>query len=300
MFSLEYPIAILLIGLFLICFKYCKARSESLIFPHINLFLQKSKPPNLIKILKYATIIFAILALSSPIIEDRIIQEKNDGYAISLILDASRSMAPPMMTDKFAITKKIVNEFIAKRINDQIGLIVFADFAYVASPLTYDKNILKEILKNTDVGVAGERFTAIYDSLFQSAKLLSKTNAKTKIAILLTDGQNNITNIPYNASVSILKKYGVKVYTIGIGSDREFDKAELIKIAKSTNGEFFQADSTKTLKKIYAKIDKMEKSEIKSQKFSKKSYLYEYFLLLAILFLTTYLYIINIVNFRKL
>ncbi len=293
MFSFEYPLVFLIIIIFIICEKYCKARSESLIFPHIKLFLQKSKPSNLLKIMKYLIIVFLLFALASPIIEDRIVQEKNDGYAISLVLDASRSMAPPMMRDKFAITKKIVDEFITKRVNDQIGLIVFADFAYVASPLTYDKNILKEILKNTEVGVAGERFTAIYDSLFQSAKLLSKTKAKTKIAILLTDGQNNITNIPYDASMNILKKYNVKVYTIGIGSERDFNKVELNKIAKETKGEFFQANSIKALKNIYAKIDMMEKTEIESEKYTKKSYLYELPLFLATLFLIFYLLLIN-------
>ncbi len=293
MIKFEYPLAFLLIFVFLACLKYCKERSESLIFPHIVLFLKKSKPSILLKLLKFIIILLVVTALASPVIENQIKEEKKEGFAISLVLDASRSMAPPMSLDKFKITKDIVNEFIAKRENDQIGLIIFADFAYVASPLTYDKNILKVILKNTDVGVAGERYTAIYDSLFLASKMLSKSSAKTKIVILLTDGRNNITNIPFSVSIKMLKKYHIKVYTIGIGNEYDFDKRQLIKIASITNGKFFQAKDINSLEKIYKEIDKMEKSKIKSNRYIQKSYYYEYPLFLSALLLLLYIYLIN-------
>lgn len=290
----EYPFAFLLLALFIVCAIFCKAKSEALIFPHLDIFsASKTKRSFLTPFLKWCAILLSIIALASPVIEDKLEVEKKEGYAIALLLDASGSMRPYGQTDKFGITKEIVDEFISKRENDQISLVVFADFAYVASPLTYDNDMLKEILKNIEVGIAGKRYTAIYDALFFGAKLFSKSNAKSKVAILLTDGENNAKSIPIDTAMKMVEKYGVKVYTIGIGSSRDFNRAELLSIAKRSGGEFFAARSKEKLQEVYDKIDKLERSELQSDKYVKKSYYFQYPLILALVFLLAYSYLVN-------
>jgi len=290
----EYPWAFLAIVPFLVCAYFCKARFEAIVFPHATLLQQYAgKGSLLVPIFKWLSIIFLIIALASPVIENKIEIQKNRGYAIGLLLDISRSMNAPGYVNKFAIVKKIVRKFIKKRVHDQMGIVVFADFAYVASPLTYDKSMLLKILDNLKVGMAGNRYTAIYDALFFGGKLFKSSNAKSKVIILLTDGENNTQTIPFDVSLRLLKKYGIKVYTIGIGGNGDFNRAELVKIARQTGGKFFQADSKERLKDIYAEIDKLEKSEIKSDKFIQKSYLYPYPLFIALISLLMYLYLVN-------
>jgi len=109
----------------------------------------------------------------------------------------------------------------------------------------------------------------------------------------LTDGENNTQTVPLDVSLRLLKKYGIKVYTIGIGGRGDFNQMELERIASATGGKFFQATSKEELKDIYATIDKLEKSEIKSDKFIQKSYLFEYPLFLAFFTLLLHLYLIN-------
>ncbi len=290
----EYPYVFLIILIFLVCAYFCKARFEAMIFPHMAL-LQKStqKKSVILSFFKWLGIISLIVALMSPVIENKIKIQKNKGYAIGLLLDISRSMNAPGYVDKFAIVKRIVRKFIKKREHDQIGIVVFADFAYVASPLTYDKSMLLNILDNLKVGMAGNSYTAIYDALFFGAKLLKSSHAKSKIIILLTDGENNTQTVPFDVSLRLARKYGIKVYTIGIGANGDFNKNELVKIAKDTGGKFFAANSKEELQKIYANIDKLEKSEIKSDKFIQKDYLYPYPLFLAVISLLLYLYLVN-------
>ena len=289
----EYPYAILAIIPFVICAIYCKARFDAIIFPHTSLLSYGIKKTSFLPILKWISIVCIVTALMSPVIENKIEIEKNKGYAIGLLLDISRSMNAPGYTNKFAIVKNIVRAFIKKREHDQMGIVVFADFAYVASPLTYDKSMLLKILNHLEVGMAGNRYTAIYDALFFGGKLFVRSNAKSKVIILLTDGENNTQSVPLDVSLRLLKKYGIKVYTIGIGTRGDFNQMELERIAKATGGKFFQATSKEELKDIYAQIDKLEKSEIKSDKFIQKNYLFEYPLFIAFFSLLLYLYLIN-------
>ena len=292
--AFEHPYAILFIVLFIICAYFCKARFEAIVFPHVFLLEKTSKNSFfLLPILKWLSIIFLIIALMSPIIENRVIIQKNKGDAIALLLDMSRSMHIPGYVNKFAMVKKIVRNFIKKRKNDQIAIVPFANFAYVASPLTYDKNMLLKVLDNLKVGMAGNTRTAIYDALFFGGKLLKTSHAKSKVIILLTDGENNIQTIPLSVSLRLLKKYGIKVYTVGIVGDGGFDKYELMKIAQENGGKFFAASSKKQLAEIYEDINKLEKSEIKSSKYIQKTYLYKYPLLLSFMFLLLYLYFVN-------
>jgi Ca-activated chloride channel family protein len=203
-------------------------------------------------------------------------------------------MLPGLGTQsKFDASIEMAQSFIDKRPNDQIGLVVFGNFAYVAAPLTYDKNILGQIMGGLSAGVAGSNYTVINDALFQSAKLFKKSKAKTKIVILLTDGESRGDNVPFDVAIRLTQKYGVKVYTIGIGNSGEFNEDHLKLISYKTDGQFFAASNKNALQEIYEKIDRLEKSKNESEKYIKKSYFFEYPLFLAFLALLFYTYLMN-------
>ncbi len=301
----EHPEVFLLLLLFLLCARYCKVRLEAILFPHLDIFVQTQQGGSkIVKLLKWLSIIFALSALASPVIEDDMAVEKREGYAIALLLDASGSMKygfgdyyygmpAKSYESKFDISMRLAKAFVKNRKNDQVGLVVFGNFAYVAAPLTYDEKVLEEIMQGLGVGVAGSNYTVINDALFQAAKLFSHAKAKTKIAILLTDGQSRGDNIPFNVAIKLAKKYNLKVYTIGIGKDKDFDAKHLQSIADATGGLFFKADSKASLQEVYARIDALEKSEIESERYIKKSYYFEYPLFLAFLALLFYTFLLN-------
>ncbi len=299
----EYPYVFLLLGLFILCGRYCKPQSEAILFPHLDIFKASAgKETSLLKFLKWASIFLALFALASPVVEDKIEIEKKEGYSIALILDASGSMkfgfGDPYLfqsgqESKFDISMSLAKSFVQKRKEDQVSLVVFGNFAYVAAPLSYDENVLEEIIDGLYVGVAGSNYTVINDALFQSAKLFKSSKAKTKIAILLTDGQTRGDNIPFDVALRMVKKYDIKVYTVGIGEDKDFDAKHLQTIAQASNGRFFKAHSKADLEAVYAQIDALEKSEIESDKYIKKSYFYEYPLFLAFLSLLLYIFFFN-------
>ena len=292
---LEYPIALIIPFIFLICLKYCKPKFLAIFFPNTDILKRAAQKRNVfLNVLKFLTILLLSISLASPIKEDEIVTNENRGYEISLILDVSGSMA---QYNKFKIVKSIVSDFIKKRKNDKLALTIFADFAYVAIPLTYDKQSIQRLLDKIDVGIAGTHRTALYEALFMSTKLFKNSKAKNKIAILLTDGMDNAGTIPLDVAINTAKKYKIKVYTIGVGGRGEYNPYVLREIAKETGGKFFEADSADRLKKIYNEIDKLEKSEIKTNKFVKKSYYFQYPLFLAVLFMSI-LIILNI-NIRE-
>ncbi len=300
--TFEYPYLFLLILVFILCAFFCKAKSEAILFPHLDIFLQSSSKRTIwIKILKWVTIIASITALASPIIEDKVEIENKDGYSIALALDASGSMnygferrfITQGVESKFDVSIEMAQKFIQKRPDDQIGLVVFGNFAYVATPLTYDKMILGQILGGLSAGIAGSNYTVINDALFQSATLFKNSKAKTKIIILLTDGESRGDNVPFDVAMRLTQKYGVKVYTIGIGSAGEFNAKHLRLIADRSGGTFFEASDKSTLEKIYEMIDELEKSKIESERYIKKSYYFEYPLFLAFVALLFYIFLIN-------
>ena len=265
---------------------YCKPKMDALFFPTIK-FLKKATKKSAFfeNSLKILIILFLVTSLASPVIKDEISIKNDKGYEISLIVDASGSMA---QNSKFDIVKEIVSDFLDKRVHDKIGLSIFADFAYVAVPLTYDKKSIKRLLQRLQVGIAGSRRTALYEALFLSSNLFKNSHAKKKVAILLTDGMNNVDDIPLSVAIKTVKKYGIKVYTVGIGQVGDFNPVVLKKIADESGGKFFQANSKQRLKEIYDTINKLEKSKIKANKYVKKRYLFAYplsFALLLIIFL---------------
>jgi len=291
-FRFEYPYVFLLLILFLVCYKYCKPKSISLYFPNIMMLKQASKKSRwVLNSLKFLAFIFLVTALASPIQEDDIIVKNDQGYEISLILDASGSMSE---YNKFTIVKEIVDDFVNQRKHDKLALSIFADFAYVAVPLTYDKKSIKRLLERLEVGIAGRQRTALNEALFLSSNLFKTSKSKEKIAILLTDGMDNAKSIPLEVAIKRAKKYNIKVYTVGVGNaGRDFNPKVLQRISKETGGKYFSANTIEKLKQIYAVINELEKSEIKADKYIKKTYYFQYLLVIALLFLISYFIIAN-------
>ncbi len=283
----EYPWAFALLAIYLICMKFCKERHDRLIFPRLKGSAKGAFKSGWISdLLKLLTVLLLVIALASPFKSDKVVFERDKGYEISLILDASGSMRE---LNKFSIVKGIVSQFVKQRPHDKIGLTIFADFAYVAIPLTYDKKSILRLLKRIDVGVAGMQRTALYEALFLSSKLFAHSKAKEKIAILLTDGVDNTDTIPLQVAINTAKKYGIKVYVIGVGSAGDYNPQVLEKIAQETGGKFYEADSVAKLQAIYKEIDRLEKSEIKQGSFVKKHYYFYYPLGAGLLTLLLYL-----------
>jgi len=241
-----------------------------------------------------------ILSLMSPVKDESYELQPKHGHDIALILDTSGSMNErgfdvmnPAAT-KFDVVKSIVKDFIKKRSNDNMGLVVFGTYSFIASPLTYDKHILSRIVSQLQVGMAG-KYTALYEALAQGVNLLKMSKAKSKVAILLTDGYSTVgaDKIPLNVALDMAKKEGVKVYPIGIGQAGEYNRAVMLKIAKETGGVAFGASNASQLQAVYKKIDSLEKSKIKNETFSYKNYYYFYPLFIGLLSLLLYVYLRN-------
>jgi Ca-activated chloride channel family protein len=278
--SFEYPYVYLFIILYILCNTFCKKKKTTILFPNIGKVNNSINTFDYINIIKHILFIFLLIALSSPVQENKIKIQNNKGYEISLILDASGSME---QYNKFNIVKNVISDFVSKRKNDKLGLSIFADFAYVAIPLTYDKESVKRLLDRLQVGIAGTRQTALYEALFLSSNLFKTSKSKNKIAILLTDGVNNVDTIPLDKAINKALKYGIKVYVVGVGDNREINKKVLKNIALKTGGKFYQATSGQQIEDIYKEIDKLEKSKIKTNVYIKKTYYYQYPLLATIL-----------------
>jgi Ca-activated chloride channel family protein len=298
-FSFEYPLLLLVILLFVLCAKFCKERSRAIFFPHVKtLMMQGRRGSSLLNLLKWVGVVSAIIALASPVITKSYTNSKKEGRDIVLILDSSDSMRQrgfdptDIMRTKFDVVKDVVGDFIDKRKNDRIGMVTFADIAFIASPLTFEKKFLTDITKMQKMGIAGKR-TAINDAIVQSYNLLSKSKAKSKIAILLTDGIDNMSKIPFPDVKNLIEKRDIKLYAIGIGDERDYNGAYLKALADAGHGEAYGARDAKTLERIYEEIDKLEATKIDDKKIVQHTYLYIYPLFLAILSLLLFMYVRN-------
>lgn len=289
--TFEYPYILLLIIVVIICIKFCKIKTLAIYFPHNDiLFNVLKKQQILLNSLKIAILTLIIIALSSPIKTEDVAHNNSFGYEISLILDASGSM---QQFNKFQIVKNIVSDFITKRKNDKLALSIFADFAYVAIPLTYDKKSIKRLLAKINVGIAGKNKTALYEALFLSSNLYKTSKSKEKIAILLTDGIDNANTVDINTAIGNAKKYKIKVYTVGIGNVGDFNPIVLQQIASQTGGKYFSANSVDKIQQVYDTINKLEKSQIDINKYTYKTYYFQYPLGLSLMMLLWYFILRN-------
>ncbi|PIF04684.1 MAG: VWA domain-containing protein [Arcobacter sp.] len=292
----EYPYVLLLIILFIVCNRYCKARMESYYMPHLEIFENsKDLQSSFIGILKWLTIISAIIALSSPIKELDIIQNKKDGIDMIVALDTSRSMSARgfnpsyMEQNRWQVVQEIIKDFVSKRVNDNIGIVVFGTSVMTASPLSYDKKAQLKILEGLNIGIVGEK-TALINSIATSINILKQKETKTKIIIAVTDGEDTASNIPLSVVIKLAKKYNIKIYTIAIGATNTYTLEQL---SSSTSGKTFVAYTKSDLQDIYNTIDKLEKSKIDQNKIIVKEYYFFYPLMLGFLSLLFFVYFKN-------
>ena len=227
-----------------------------------------------------ALIIVSLTQPQSQHIEEKV---KGEGIDIFLVMDLSSSMlARDFNPDRLSVSKKVAIDFISHRNYDRIGLVVFAGESFTQCPLTHDHNILTEFLQNLQVGQM-EDGTAIGMGLAAAVNRLKDSEAKSKVVVLLTDGVNNAGYIRPATASGIAQEFGIKVYTIGIGSygqalspvrrsangeyrfgltTVEIDEALLTEIANQTGGKYYRAISEEQLQKIYFEIDQLEKTEV--------------------------------------
>jgi Ca-activated chloride channel family protein len=291
----EYPYVFLILLLFLVCSFLCKPKRAYMYMPDFFKISLHVKRNYLKEVLKWLSIICLITALSSPFMQEEKVNTK-PAHAVMLLMDVSNSMSQGRMVinslggvdNKLNVAKQRASEYIKNRINDHVGIIVFGDFAYVASPLSFDHISSASLLQSIKKGVAGNK-TAMYDALFLSARLLKNSKAKEKVVILLTDGFNTAGEIPLEVALNIIEDEKIKVFTVGIGKYGDYDDKVLKLIAKKSGGEFLIARDSDSLEKIYTYIDRLQKSQLQFKPKFDNIYFYMYPLTLSILFLFTYL-----------
>jgi Ca-activated chloride channel family protein len=295
-FSFEYPWVLLFILLFLICAKLCKIKNRSIYFPHLDaLFASNVHRDRLLSLLKWLSIIMALVALASPLLTKEYSNSKKNGRDIVLVIDTSGSMQQGrfdmknLSKNKFDVVKEVASDFVLRRKDDRIGLITFADVAFVSSPLTFEKKFLAKIINMQRLGIAGQK-TAINDALVQAYAMLERSASKSKIVILLTDGVDNMSKVSVDEVSNLISMSDIKLYTIGIGSTRDYDGRSLKAFAKVGGGEAFSATNSKMLHEIYSKIDTLEVTKIDDKKIIQQNYLFFYPLFIAILSLMLFIY----------
>ncbi len=204
------------------------------------------------------------------------------GRDLVLAVDISGSMNTEDMdingrtANRLAAVKAVVTEFIARRTGDRIGLILFGTNAYLQAPLTFDLATVEQLLDEAPVGIAGGK-TAIGDAIGLAVKRLRNRPAESRVLILLTDGANNVGEVPPDKAAQLAHAEGIKIYTIGVGADElkvpgfwgeiggrivnpsaDLDAKSLQEIAETTGGRFFRARDTQELAKIYGLLDAIE------------------------------------------
>ncbi len=241
--------------------------------------------------------VFRLLALTALIVamaRPRTVDISNKtkttkGIDIVMAIDVSGSMlAKDLKPNRMEALKKVAASFVDERPNDRIGLVVYASEAYTKTPVTSDKAIIQQAIESIKYDNVLQDGTGIGMGLATAVNRLKDSKAKSKVIILLTDGVNNAGFIEPETASDIAKQYGIKVYTVGIGTNGmaefpyaiapngqflfrmmqvEIDEQLMKKIARKTDGKYFRATSNTKLEEIYAAINKLETTEIEELKF---------------------------------
>ena len=216
-----------------------------------------------------------------------------EGIDIMLVLDISSSMeARDFRPNRLEAAKKVAEHFIENRVNDRIGLVVFASETFLQAPLTLDYDILREFLRKVTIVPKKYDGTAIGLAIASGVNRLKNSDAKSKVMILLSDGSNNSGEIQPITAAELAATFDVKIYTVGAGTrDRGLlqsglvDEAILRQIAETTNGKYFHAANEERLLDIYEEINELEKTEIKVKEYTRFKELYSLFLLSGVVLL---------------
>jgi Ca-activated chloride channel family protein len=268
-----------------------------------NSFLSKVRP--ILFILRILAIGLIILAIARPQKVDISTRTRtNKGIDIIMAIDVSSSMlAQDLKPDRLSALKRVASSFVDDRLSDRIGLVVYAGESYTKTPITSDKSIIKGALREIAYQGLIEDGTAIGMGLATSVNRLKDSRAKSKVIILLTDGVNNSGFIDPKIAIELAVEFGIKTYTIGLGSNGtarapvailptgefkygmtkvEIDEGLLKEIASATGGIYFRATDNKKLEEIYAEINKLEKTEIEEFKYYNYQEKFRILILLAL------------------
>ena len=226
-----------------------------------------------------------IIAMARP--RNSFTETSTDGQGIDMVLclDISGSMTErDFIPNRLEAAKNVAMDFVRSREGDRIGVVIFSNISFTLTPVTTDYNMVLQQISQINSGYLEEEGTAIGSGLATSIDRLRYSKAKSKVIILLTDGMDFGGKISPDIATSMAKTYGIKVYTIGIGSNKTVDdndplgqgtrqldfNPELLKnIARQTGGQYFQAADNKTLAKVYESIGKLEKSDVKITSFNR-------------------------------
>lgn len=289
-FEFLYPYAFLLL-LLIACIYQCPAIYKKIFFPHLNLFTKKTYSIHKEKLIYSLILALLVSAIASPISYDQKESSKRKGRDLVIAIDTSGSMGESgydketPQARKFDSVLEILHNFILHRYDDNLGVVVFGDFAFASAPLTYDRKSLAFTLKYLDVGLAGDN-TAIGDGLMQSVRVLKESQTQNKVIILLSDGYQNSGTFSPADGVKEALKHKIKIYTIGIGKSSDFDEPLLRKIASQSGGKFFQALDASQMQEVYDSIDSLEPSPIRSEHYLHKTLLFEIPLFIVIFLLS--------------
>lgn len=293
---------------------------------HLVSFIQESWKVRLRHIpyvLRLTVIALFLAALAGPrsVLEETVYQ--TDGIDIVLAIDSSGSMAAEDFTvgdrryNRLDIVKRVVEDFIAQRKNDKIGIVTFAALAYTVCPPTTDYAWLTTNLRRIELGLIKDG-TAIGSAIASSVGRLKNSKAKSRIIILLTDGINNAGEIDPVSAARAAQALGIKIYTIGAGTKGsvpfpamdffgrkvyqsvviDLDEDVLKKIAETTGGKYFRAADTQSLQRIYNEIDSLEKTQIDETGYFEYEELFDYALFAALVFLVFEIVLSNTIFLR--
>ncbi|MBL8025897.1 MAG: VWA domain-containing protein [Fibrobacteres bacterium] len=316
MFRFLYPtiLFLLVIPLFMAFwqFRRAKKRQGSVRFSSL-LFLKgvessyRARFRHVVPLLRIIAVILAILALARPQTGSSREELSSNGVDILLLMDISTSMrAEDFKPDnRLAVIKNVIEKFISGRKSDRLGVIAFAGTAFTMCPLTLDYDLAVSAVRALDFAPPEEDGTAIGNAVAMAINRLRDSKAKSRVIILATDGDNNKGEIDPGTASKAAAALGIKIYTVGVGKEgpvpypfdhpffgRQYQMVEipfkeepLREISGNTGALFFRAKNPKMLKEIYEKIDKMEKSEVRSQIFTSYTEWYQFLLVPALILL---------------
>lgn len=272
----------------------------------------KSSALNLIRLVPELILMFVfallLIALARPQRSNEKVEQWTEGIDIMLAVDISQSMQISDFTPNRLDAAKIVGtDFINGRFQDRIGLVVFSGDAFSLAPLTTDYDLLKSYISEIDFSMIENRGTAIGSALGVVTNRMRESDSKSKVCILLSDGDNTAGNIDPITAAELASAYGIKIYTILIGKEgmvpygKDFfgrpnmientvDETTMRKIAEIGSGEFFRAGDNQALAQVFQRIDAYEKAEIKETRFKNTSDYYFHYVNWAIVFLLIWLF----------
>lgn len=312
-FSLAHPwaLGLLLLIPLLAILRSRSGRQGSVVFSSLHILhrlgpLAKGRAGGFRLVTVFLTLTCVILALSRPQWVNKTEQVSESGVEMILAIDVSRSMQVEdfdignQRVNRLMAAKKVTRDFIRERTTDRIGILAFAGRPYLASPLTLSKEWLEgeQGLGRVNIGLV-EDGTAIGSAIAAAAKRLDKRPSKSKIIVLLTDGVNNAGKLSPVEAAKLAKTLGIRVYTIAVGTygdyvvqtpvgpqklRQEFDEKTLQEIANIANGEYFRAQDTSGLERIFGLIDEMEKTEILRRTKVETDELFQWFAMAGVVF----------------